>query len=104
MVDESISQEVRLKNTDETRNCFIEEINQNELISKKHKITYYYFKLYWALIYFDFYNYWICFNFNFCLFSWYSLKHYKFGIKHLWNVGIKKYMPIIKKKITKTTK
>ena len=46
MVDESISQEVRLKNTDETRNCFIEEINQNELISKKHKITYYYFKLY----------------------------------------------------------
>ena len=30
-------QEFRSKNIDETRNYFIEEINQNELMSKKHK-------------------------------------------------------------------
>ena len=37
MSEESISQEFRLKSIDQTRNCFIEEINQNELMSKKHK-------------------------------------------------------------------
>ena len=37
MVEENISQEFRLKNINETRNDFIEEINQNELMSKKHK-------------------------------------------------------------------
>ena len=35
--EENISQEFRLKNIDETRNYLIEEINRNELISKKHK-------------------------------------------------------------------
>ena len=37
MVEENISQEFRLKNIDETRNYEIEEIKQNELMSKKHK-------------------------------------------------------------------
>ena len=37
MAEENISQEFRLKNIDETRNYLIEEINRNELISKKHK-------------------------------------------------------------------
>ena len=37
MVEESISQEFRLKNIDETRNYFFEEIEQNKLMSKKHK-------------------------------------------------------------------
>ena len=37
MVEENISQELRLKNIDETRNYLIEEINRNELMSKKHK-------------------------------------------------------------------
>ena len=37
MVEENISQEFKLKNIEETRNCFIKEIDQNELISKKHK-------------------------------------------------------------------
>ena len=37
MSEENISQKFRLKNIDETRNYLIEEINQNELISKKHK-------------------------------------------------------------------
>ena len=35
MNEENISQKFRLKNADETRNCFIEEINQNELMNKK---------------------------------------------------------------------
>ena len=37
MTEEDISQEFRLKNIDETRHYLIEEINGNELISKKHK-------------------------------------------------------------------
>ena len=37
MTEENISQEFRLTNIDKTRNYFTEEINQNELISKKHK-------------------------------------------------------------------
>ena len=37
MVQENIRQEFTLKNIDETRNYFIEEINRNELMSKKHK-------------------------------------------------------------------
>ena len=37
MSEENISQEVRMKNIDETKNYLIEEINQNELMSKKHK-------------------------------------------------------------------
>ena len=37
MKEENITQEFRLKNIDQTRNCFIEEINQNDLISKKHR-------------------------------------------------------------------
>ena len=37
MVEENLSQGFRLKNIDETRNYFIEEIKQNELMSKKHK-------------------------------------------------------------------
>ena len=35
--EENISQEFRLKNINETRHYLIEEINLNELISKKHK-------------------------------------------------------------------
>ena len=37
MFEENISQEFRLKNIDERRNYFIEELKQNELMSKKHK-------------------------------------------------------------------
>ena len=32
-----MSQEFRLKNIDKTRNYFLEEIEQNELMSKKYK-------------------------------------------------------------------
>ena len=37
MTEEDISQEFRLKNIEKTRNYFIKEINQNELMSKKNK-------------------------------------------------------------------
>ena len=37
MVEENISQKFRLKNIDETRNYFLEEMKQNELMSRKHK-------------------------------------------------------------------
>ena len=37
MVEGNISQEFRLKNIDETRKYFLEEIGKNELISRKHK-------------------------------------------------------------------
>ena len=48
MAEEKISQgfRFRLRNTDETRNYFLEEIKQNELMSKKHKNGFYNFKLY----------------------------------------------------------
>ena len=38
--EENITQEVRLKNIDETRNYLIEEINENKLMIKKHKKIY----------------------------------------------------------------
>ena len=37
MGEENISQEFRLKNTDEIKNYLIEEINRNKLMSKKYK-------------------------------------------------------------------
>ena len=37
MIKENITQEFRLKNIDKTRNCLLEKIKQNELISRKHK-------------------------------------------------------------------
>ena len=40
MVHENINQEFRLGNIDETRNCFVEEIKQNELMNKKYKKVY----------------------------------------------------------------
>ena len=36
MVEENISKEFRLANIDKTRNYFLEEIEQNELMIKKH--------------------------------------------------------------------
>ena len=37
MPEETMNQEFRLKKIDEIRNYLIEEINQNELLSKKHE-------------------------------------------------------------------
>ena len=40
MSEENITQEFRLKNIDEKRNYLIQELIQNELMSKKHKNVY----------------------------------------------------------------
>ena len=37
MTEENISQKLRLKNIDKIKKYFIEEIKQNQLISKKHQ-------------------------------------------------------------------
>ena len=37
MGEENISQEFRLKNIEEIKNYFIKLVNQNKLVSKKHK-------------------------------------------------------------------
>ena len=37
MAEDKISQKFRLKNTDKTRNCLIEEIDRSELMCKKNK-------------------------------------------------------------------
>ena len=37
MTQENISQEFRLKNIDETKNYFLEEVKKNEFMTKKHK-------------------------------------------------------------------
>ena len=52
MTEENMSQEFRLKNIKETRNNFVEEINLNVLMSKKHKETLRRFELYWTLTHF----------------------------------------------------
>ena len=37
MVEESVSQKIRFNNIDERRNKFVEEIEQNVMISKNHE-------------------------------------------------------------------
>ena len=37
IVEEQKSQEYRLKNVDETQNCFLKEVEQMQLMSSKHK-------------------------------------------------------------------
>ena len=57
MVKEKISQEFTFINIVEIRNYFVEEIEQNELMSKKHKKGLYNFKLDCNLSYFSFCGY-----------------------------------------------
>ena len=37
VVEENITQEFRLKDISEIRNCFLEEIEKNQLMSRNHK-------------------------------------------------------------------
>ena len=72
MAEKDISQELeRKKKIDETRNYLIEEINRNELMSKKHRDLFN-SKLYWKLSCFSFYNHWMYFNFCFYFFDSHS--------------------------------
>ena len=97
----NLSQELRLKHIDKTRNYFLEEIKQNELMSKKHK------KVCTALNYVEHFlilasTITRCFFF----FSFHSLIGIPIGVTSSalrLNVcaiaaGIKKCKPIIKKK------
>ena len=40
MAEKNLSQEFKLKNINETKNYFLQEIKQNELMSKTHKWIY----------------------------------------------------------------
>ena len=42
MVEENISQQLRVRKIDETKNCFLEEIKNNYLVSNKHKSNCFY--------------------------------------------------------------
>ena len=71
MPEDNINQEFRLEKVDEIRNYLIEEVDQNELMSKKHKKVC------------------MCFYLCFYFFSWNSNRNYEFcnRIKSLCNSG-----------------
>ena len=46
MAEENMCKELRSKNIDDTGSYFVDEINRNELINKKHEKGWYDFKLY----------------------------------------------------------
>ena len=84
MAEENISKEFRLKNLDETRNYLIEEINRNEMMSKKNRkvcTTLNYIERFLVLAST------ITGCVSICFFSSYSYRNYKFSnrIKNLCN-------------------
>ena len=102
MSKENISQEFRLKNIDETRNYLFEEINQNELMSKKHK------KVYRFLNYVEYFPILVstvtgCVST--CSFASIGITSSVIGLKIcVITAGIKKYKSITKKKKKKHDK
>ena len=97
MSEENVSQECRLKNIDQTRNYLIEELNQNESMSMKHKKVYKVFNytkhLLISITYFN--------SFLLLLRQLVFLRNYRsaIGLKIcVITVGIEKYKSIIKKK------
>ena len=102
-----MSQEFRLKKTDERRSYFLGEIEQNELISNKHK------KVCTTLNYIEYFIILastitgMYFNFCFCFFAWCSYWNYDsaIGLKICPRTkGIKRNKSIIKKKKKKHDK
>ena len=100
MCEEKINQELRLKNIDETSNYLNEEINQNELMSKKHK------KVYRVFNYIEHLFIVISTISSFSIYVFASLARIPVGITTsaiglkmcVITAGIKKYNSIIKKK------
>ena len=94
-----ISQDFRLKSLDETKTYFIEQLNQSDFVSTKHKKRN--FEFYLTIIYLSFCYHWLCFNIWFLIIDWYFHRHCKFGsrIKNMCNIyKIERYRSIVKKK------
>ena len=72
------SLEFRLKKIDETRNCFLEEIKYNELMSEKYKKTCKYLNYVEHLLILASTITKLCFNFCICFISLCSCRYYKF--------------------------
>ena len=88
MIEENIIQEFRLKNIDDTRNYFLEEIEKKELMSRKHKkicITLNYIEHF--LILASAITGYISISAFASLLAWYSYRNYEFciWIKNLCN-------------------
>ena len=73
-----MSEEFILKNINETRSYFLEEIEQNKLMSKKDKNVCTTLNYIQQFLFFSFYNYWMYFNFCFCYFISYSNRNSEF--------------------------
>ena len=70
-----MSHKFRFENIDETRNYFVDGIEQNELMSSKHKkvcMTLNYIEQFLAFTV----SYWMYFNFCFYFFTWYSYNNF----------------------------
>ena len=87
MKEKNISQEFRWNKIDETRYYFLREVEENELMSRKHKkfgttLNYIEHSLILASTNFSLYL-----NFFFRFFDWYSYRNYRFcnKIKNLCN-------------------
>ena len=80
MPEENKSQEFRLKNVDEIRNYFIEEIDQNGLMITKYKKVcgVWSYTKHLLILVSAVTGCVMCFHFFFCFFSWYSCRYHKF--------------------------
>ena len=78
MVEEIISQEFTLQNIDETGNYFVEEKEQNELMSDKRKkvCTTLNYTAHFLILASTITG--CIFDFCFCFFDWYSYRNYEF--------------------------
>ena len=101
MLDEKIRKEYWIKNIDKTRHYLIEEIKQDNLMSKKSQKSLCVFKLHWTLTYFSFFGHWLCFNFVFTSLVVISIDIASSAVELkicVITAGIKTYNSVIKKK------
>ena len=73
-----MSHKFRLKKINETRNYLLQEIEKNELMSKKHKKICTNLKCIEHVLVLASTITRCIFNFCFCFFNWYSYRNYKF--------------------------
>ena len=107
MLGEKIRKEYWIKNIDKTRHYLIEEMKQDNLMSKKRQKSLCLFKLHWALTYFSFFGHWLCFNFVFTSLVVISIDIASSAVELkicVITAGIKTYKSVIKKKRKKHDK